>query len=82
MKLVLLRNGSRRVFSHVRFLLFRGKGEREGRRNENREKEGEERERSRPREEIFLRKRYRGDCIDPRESREWRVLCRCGVRIK
>lgn len=64
------------------FCFAEKKGGREERRNENRKKEGEERERSRPREEIFLRKRYRGDCIDPRESREWRVLCRCGVRIK
>lgn len=40
MKLVLPRNGSRRVFSHVRFLLFRGKEGRKGGEEERKQGEG------------------------------------------
>lgn len=56
------------------FCFAEKKGGREERRNENREKEGEERERSRPREEIFLRKRYREIALIP-ANRENGAFC-------
>ena len=62
-------------FHTLDFFCFAGKeGGREERRNENRKKEGEERERSRPREEIFLRKRYRKIALIP-ANRENGAFC-------
>lgn len=85
MKLVLPRNGSRHF--HVRFLFFRGKGGRgEEETKTRRKREGKRKESTASpcsNKIAFLHKRYRGDCIDPCESRKWRILpTRCSNKIE